>query len=275
MWAHITRPSPSWLTGMCLCAGGFGAGPQIQQHQNKLKRKIKGTKGVWAIGASHSSGSSPLPPGSCAAVQVAPDQAPHLDALIGGLLVLLNMNRGKAYVGVYLNSGGCINALKKMRQTDYEEFKRQFAAAETRDGRRLCDVMKGRTYQENLDMAWDEYAKKRLSELGFAKKFERAYIELDEFEMFLGSMSVYHFGAMYPCFVPLEKINADAWHLRMHLYIGQVQVRVSEAVEDSAQFKRQNSGNIMTDEPVAKYTIDLLQLPRQMRAIRTARLFLQ
>jgi hypothetical protein len=207
-------------------------------------------------------------------VQVAPDQAPHLDALIGGLLVLLNMMRGKAYVGVYLNSGGCINALKKMRIKDYEEFKSQFAKAKTRDGRMLSDVMKGRTNDENLDMAWDEYAQNRLRELGFANKFERAYIELDEFEMFLGSMSVYHFGARYPCLVPLESINADSWHLRLHLYIGNMQVRVSEAVEDGRAFKRQNLGNIVTDEPVAQNTINLLQLPTRMRAMRTARLFL-
>ena len=34
--------------------------------------------------------------------QVAPDQDSHLDAWIYGLLVLLNMTRGKAYLGTYL-----------------------------------------------------------------------------------------------------------------------------------------------------------------------------
>ena len=183
--------------------------------------------------------------------------------------------RGKAYVGVYLNSGGCINALKKLAERDYEEFKRQFADAVTEDGRKLCDAMKGGSYEKNLDMAWDEYAINKLSELGFAKKFERAYIELDEFEMLLGSMSVYHFGARYPCFVPPESINADSWHLRMHLYIGNMRVPVAEAVEDSVEFKRRNAGNIVTDEPVAKNTIDLLNLPPPMRAMRTARLYLK
>ena len=101
-----------------------------------------------------------------------------------------------------------------------------------------------------------------------------AYIELDWFEMLLGSMSVYHFGARNPCFVTPESINADSWHLRMHLYIGKMQALVTEAFEDSAKFKRQNSGNIVTDEPVAKNTIDLLKLPPRMRAMRTARLYL-
>ena len=125
--------------------------------------------------------------------QVAPDQASHLDALIGGILVLLNMMPGMAYVGVHLNSGGCIHALKNLVRRDYKEFSQQFELAVTVDGRRLQDAMKGRSYQEKLDTAWELYACEELAKLGFTKTFKRVYVELEEFEMFLGSMAVFHF----------------------------------------------------------------------------------
>ena len=219
---------------------------------------------------SHIPSDGPLPRGSCARAQAAPDQAPHLDALIGGIIVLLNMMRGKAYVGVYLNSGGCINALKKLAKRDYKEFEVQFKNATTADGEKLYECMKGGTYQENLDMAWDAYAETKLNELGFTERFKRAYIELDEFEMFLGSMSVYHFGAMYPCFVPLVDIPADSWHLRWHLYTGNRQVRVAEAFAESEEFVKANEGKIVTDEPVADHTIDIFDLPDEFRGLQTA-----
>ena len=47
-------------------------------------------------------------------MQEGPDQCSHLDALIGGMIVLLNMMPGFAYLGVHLNSGGCIHALKNL-----------------------------------------------------------------------------------------------------------------------------------------------------------------
>ncbi len=45
-------------------------------------------------------------------MQEGPDQCSHLDALIGGMIVLLNMMPGFAYFCVHLNSGGCVHALK-------------------------------------------------------------------------------------------------------------------------------------------------------------------
>jgi len=42
---------------------------------------------------------------------------------------------GFAYVGVHLNSGGCIHALKELIRTDYGKFREQFMVAMTADGR--------------------------------------------------------------------------------------------------------------------------------------------
>jgi hypothetical protein len=75
---------------------------------------------------------------------IASDQASHLDALISGVLVLLNMMPWMAYVGVHLNSGGCIHALKNLIRRDYSEFCKQFDVAMTVDSKKLCEVMEGR-----------------------------------------------------------------------------------------------------------------------------------
>jgi hypothetical protein len=107
-------------------------------------------------------------------VQEGPDQCSHLDALIGGMIVLLNMMPGFAYFGVHLNSGGCIHALKNLIRRDYKDFCQQFASAKAVDGRRLSDAMEGRSYQEKLDMAWELYACDELAKQGFTKKFQRA-----------------------------------------------------------------------------------------------------
>jgi len=147
---------------------------------------------------------------------VAPDQSSHLDALIGGIVVLLNMMpQGYAYVGVHLNSGGCIHALKNLIRKDYKEFCQQFGTAMTDDGRRLQDAMKGQSYQDKLDMAWELYAVEKLAEGGFTEKFQRVYFELEEFEMFLGSMAVFHFGARYPCFCGQEPIPLDVTKFKL------------------------------------------------------------
>ena len=207
---------------------------------------------------------------SFAPAQVAPDQVSHMDGLIPGSIALLNLMRGKAYVGVYLNSGGYLNALKTLVKKDFKEFERQFQEALTADGQKLHECMKGGTYQEKLDFAWDAYAETKLKDRGFTERFKRAYVELDEFEMFVGSMSVFHFGARYPCFVPLEKMPMGAWHLRWHLYVGNMQVPVTEAIEDDPEFLRQCEGKVVTDEPVEQNTINLLDPPAQYHGLRTA-----
>lgn len=184
--------------------------------------------------------------------------------------------QGTAYLGVHLNSGGCIADLKQLIQTDYAEFERQFDEAKTMDGRSLSEAMEGRTRQENLDMAWDLYARAELEKKGHTEKFERAYIELEEFEMFLGSMSVFHFGARYPCFPEIEEIPDNWWHARLHFYVGNMLVRKTEAAAAGAeQFEKENRYRTFANEPVADNTIDLSELPQRVwRGLRTARLYL-
>jgi len=189
------------------------------------------------------------------ALQVAPDQAGHLDAWIHGLIVLLNVMKGKAYFGTYLKSGGCVFFLKALVRKEFKAFESAFKAARSPHGGLLSDAMKGDNFEQKRDMAWNLYAQKKLGEAGFTDKWERAYIELDEFELVLGSMSVYHFGARYPCFFPPEApISVDWWHLRLHLYCGNKQVKASESVTLSAEEIK----GLVVEEKVAENTIDLL-----------------
>jgi len=51
--------------------------------------------------------------------------------------------------------------------------------------RRLVEAMQGWSDQEKLDMAWGLYARRKLTEQRFSSIWERAYLELDEFEMVL------------------------------------------------------------------------------------------
>ena len=80
-----------------------------------------------------------------------PDQASHLDGMIYGLIVLFNMMPGKAYVGVHLNSGGCIHALKRLIKENYAKFCAYFLSSG------LAGSMNGRSDEEKLDMAWGVY----------------------------------------------------------------------------------------------------------------------
>lgn len=141
-----------------------------------------------------------------------------------------------------------------MVKKEFAAFERAFNSAISADGKLLADAMKGIRKEEKLDMAWNLYAQEKLTEAGFAGKWERAYIELDEFELVLGSMSVYHFGARYPCFSPVESIPVDWWHLRLHLYCGNKQVLASESVTLAAE---EIKGHVV-EEKVAEATVDLL-----------------
>jgi len=208
-------------------------------------------------------------------MQVSPDQMYHLDAAIYGLIVLLNMMPGKAYLGVYLNSGGAIHALKLLIEKDYAAFGAEFAEASTASvdsggpGRRLVGAMQGRSYQEKLDMAWGLYARRKLTVLGFCSIWERAYLELDEFEMVLASMAVCHFGAQYPCFSRQEPIPSDWWHLRLHLYVGNKLVLPNQVVLVDAVEKELKNHNVV-EEPVASSTINLLKPPPHLRGLLAA-----
>ena len=200
-------------------------------------------------------------------MQEGPDQCSHLDALIGGMIVLLNMMPGFAYLGVHLNSGGCIHALKNLVRRDYKEFCQQFASAKAVDGQQLSDAMKGRSYQENLDMAWELYAYGELAKQGFTKKFQRAYVELEEFEMLLGSMAVYHFGARYPCFCGREPIPLNWWHVRLHIYIGNKLVPVEDAISTDKEFLKSVKNKNVASDPIEKHTIDPFDPPVGWRGL--------
>ena len=183
------------------------------------------------------------------------------------MIVLLNMMPGFAYLGVHLNSGGCIHALKNLVRRDYKEFCQQFASAKAVDGQQLSDAMKGRSYQENLDMAWELYAYGELAKQGFTKKFQRAYVELEEFEMLLGSMAVYHFGARYPCFCGREPIPLNWWHVRLHIYIGNKLVPVEDAVSTDKEFLKSVKNKNVASDPIEKHTIDPFDPPVGWRGL--------
>ena len=183
------------------------------------------------------------------------------------MIVLLNMMPGFAYLGVHLNSGGCIHALKILIKRDYKEFCRQFDSAKVVDGRLLRDAMKGQSYQENLDMAWELYACDELAKQGFTKKFQRAYVELEEFEMLLGSMAVYHFGARYPCFCGREPIPLNWWHVRLHIYIGNKLVPVEDAVSTDKEFLKSVKNKNVASDPIEKHTIDPFDPPVGWRGL--------
>ena len=183
------------------------------------------------------------------------------------MIVLLNMMPGFAYLGVHLNSGGCIHALKNLVRRDYQEFCQQFASAKAVDGQQLSDAMKGRSYQENLDMAWELYAYGELAKQGFTKKFQRAYVELEEFEMLLGSMAVYHFGARYPCFCGREPIPLNWWHVRLHIYIGNKLVPVEDAVSTDKEFLKSVKNKNVASDPIEKHTIDPFDPPVGWRGL--------
>jgi hypothetical protein len=196
--------------------------------------------------------------------QVTPDQASHLDAMIYGLIVLLNMMPGKAYVGVHLNSGGCIHALKRLIERDYAKFCDDFKESG------LEQTMKGRSYEEKLDMAWGVYARRELTKEGFDKEWERVYLELDEFEMFLGSMSVFHFGSRYPCFSRDEPIPLDWWHLRLHMYVGNKLLPADKILDTGKDTAKKVLNHVVVEEPVADNTIDLVNPPAPWRGLSAA-----
>jgi hypothetical protein len=83
--------------------------------------------------------------------------------------------------------------------------------------------MKGTDEEEMLERAWRIYSRWRLAELGFKAEWKRAYLELDEFDLFMGSYCVFHFGARFPLFFgddALRQVPVEWYNLRLHLYSG-------------------------------------------------------
>jgi hypothetical protein len=158
-----------------------------------------------------------------------PDQDGHLDGKIFGLILLLNLMWTKAHIGVYLFSGGLVRALKILEDTEYARFCAEFDSVPSPRGcgtLLVDDMPAGMSRAEKLATAWSLYVRHRLE-----KKFplwERAYIELGEFDLFLGSMSVFHFGSRFPLLfgdAARANINEDIWHARLHLYVGNSRVK--------------------------------------------------
>jgi hypothetical protein len=168
-----------------------------------------------------------------------PDQASYLDALIPGMIILANRMHCMAYIGVHHNSGWSIHTLKHIIKTEYEAFATEFKVVKTREIMYLANAIMGCSYQESLeslDMAW---GLQKASREGFNSDWERVYIELDEFKLFLGYMSVFHFGVLYPCFSQKELIPSDWWHLQLHLYISNPQVVHRKLLIGATQLRRQ------------------------------------
>ena len=153
------------------------------------------------------------------------DQHGHLDALLRGMLMLVNLMPGKSYLGIFLGSGGCINAMRELIEVEYDDFESAFKSD-------LACQMKGTDDVEKLERAWRIYSRCRLAEQGFGRKWKRAYLQLDEFDLFMGSYSVFHFGARFPLFFgddALRQVPVDWYNLRLHLYSGDKNVPAGQS----------------------------------------------
>ena len=130
--------------------------------------------------------------------------------------MLVNLMPGKSYLGIFLGSGGCINAMRELIEVEYDDFESAFKSD-------LARQMKGTDDVEKLERAWRIYSRWRLEALGFGAEWKRVYLELGEFDLFMGSFSVFHFGARFPlyfgddAFLP---VPSDWYNLRLHLYSG-------------------------------------------------------
>ena len=153
------------------------------------------------------------------------DQHGHLDALVRGMLMLVNLMPGKSYLGIFLGSGGCINAMRTLIEEEYDAFESAFQS-------NLKQGMEGTDDEEKLERAWRIYSRGRLEEQGFGDKWKRAYLELDEFDLFMGSYSVFHFGARFPLYFgddALRPVPKDWYNLRLHLYSGDKDVPAGQS----------------------------------------------
>ena len=139
--------------------------------------------------------------------------------------MLVNLMPGKSYLGIFLGSGGCINAMRKLIEDEYDNFEVKFNSD-------MKDKMKGTDVVEKLERARRIYSRWRLTALGFGGEWKRAYLELDEFDLSMGSFSVFHFGARFPLFFgddALLHVPADWYNLRLHLYSGDKDVPAGQS----------------------------------------------
>jgi len=141
------------------------------------------------------------------------------------MLMLVNLDPGKSYLGVYLGSGPCVAAMRTLIETDYDKFEQLFQ-------RELQHRMKGGDPVERLERAWRIYSQWRLAGLGLGGEWERAYLEMDEFDILFGSYNMFHFGARFPLFFgddALRPVPVDWYSLRLHLYSGNTWVPAGQS----------------------------------------------
>ena len=147
------------------------------------------------------------------------EQSGHLDGIIHGLFLLMNMMTGHAWVGVYLNSGSYIHALKQLALEEFWRFKVEFPTYQLADGSgTLKDKMYGSNDQAKLRAAWNAYASFKLRHL--ERPWKRVYVKIPEGALLLSSMCTFHFGARFPMVFRKKAVPGNLWHMRMHMYFG-------------------------------------------------------
>ena len=129
-------------------------------------------------------------------VQVAPDQAGHLDHFFYGLLMLLNFMDCSAWFGIYHKSGGAVHELKMLDEAEFNTFCTQlpFVPSAIDPEKKLMDMMQG-TREQKEDIAWRFYAGAKLRGKGFGEIWKRKYLEVPELCGVIGSFSEFHFGS--------------------------------------------------------------------------------
>ena len=155
------------------------------------------------------------------------EQSGHLDGIINGLFLLMNLMAGHAWVGVYLHSGSYLRALKELALTDFWRFKEEFELYPAVDhsgksapgGGTMRDAMKGTNNQAKLRAAWNAYVAVKLPKEDQVP-WKRVYVKIPEATLLLGSMCTYHFGARFPLIFSKKAVPDDLWHMRLHMYFG-------------------------------------------------------
>jgi hypothetical protein len=145
-----------------------------------------------------------------------------LDGLIDGLFLLLNLMEDHAWIGVYLNSGGYIRALRDLALAEFPRFKEEFLHYPRVDasGKAPCsgngtlrEAMQGTNDQAKLRAAWNAYASFKLRPL--EQPWKRVYVEIPEGTLLLSSMCTFHFGARFPLVFSKKPVPTNLCHMRL------------------------------------------------------------
>lgn len=187
---------------------------------------------------------STLQPNGCRrnTLKMVPDQSFHLDAETSGVLTWMNCTafnhetaqENQSYLGVYLNSARCISAIKKLGSECYEDLKNAISAWTLPDESSLLKRIEWGSFSEKLSIVWSDFVQCQLRKQKIDQTWKRAYLEIDEFEGIIASLSTVHFGARFPMVFeggPVGTHSAGISHLRMHSYIGREVATSDQAVE--------------------------------------------